>query len=251
VMRPDLYDAPDAPAQHTSTSGVAASPSSIGSGQRLPAAVQARMEHAFAADFSGVRVHPESTRPASIGALAYARGNDIYFSPGHYDPGSTRGLELIGHELTHTIQQRAGRVAVQGKGGGIESDPRLEAEADEMGARAARGEAVQMSAPPSPRAGAAAVPHSVIQRKEVATNFGTFKTTRFRKIEDGVDIVLEFHPDSKKVKAEKIGLTQAVRTLHFDGTRTGIDPTAEQRRTQEGWFIDQFPDQPSPIYLGG
>jgi len=152
VMRPDLHDAPDASTQHTSASAVAASPSSTGSGQRLPAAVQARMERAFAADFSGVRVHPESTRPASIGALAYARGNDIYFSPGHYDPGSTSGLELIGHELTHTIQQCAGRVAVQGKGGEIESDPRLEAEADEMGARAARGAAVQMSAPPPPSA---------------------------------------------------------------------------------------------------
>src|SRR5690606_15126398 len=150
--------------------------------------VQAKMERAFVADFSGVRVHPESTRPESIGALAYARNNDIYFSPGHYDPGSTSGLELIGHELTHTIQQRAGRVAVQGKGGEIETDPRLEAEADEMGARAARGEAVQMSSPPSPSAGTAAAPRGVIQRKEVATNYGTFKTTRFQKIERGVDI---------------------------------------------------------------
>jgi hypothetical protein len=48
----------------------------------------------------------------------------------------------LGHELTHVVQQRAGRVTVpaQHKGLPINADPALEQEADEMGAKAARGE---------------------------------------------------------------------------------------------------------------
>ena len=112
---------------------------SSGSGRPLPRAVQSKMERAFGREFSRVRVH-EDRSPLSMGALAYTRGKDIHFAPGEYQPGSRSGQELIGHELTHVVQQQAGRVAIpQGKGLPINENSHLEAEADAMGARAAQG----------------------------------------------------------------------------------------------------------------
>jgi hypothetical protein len=118
-------------------------PSSAGS--QLPQPVQQKMEAAFATDFSDVRIH-QGPQAKSIKALAYTQGNHIHFAPGKYDPNSQAGQKLLGHELTHVVQQRAGRVPVpQGKGTPINADPALEAEADELGAKAARGEQVTVA----------------------------------------------------------------------------------------------------------
>jgi hypothetical protein len=116
-----------------------------GGGNALPPPVQAQMENSFGVDFSDVRIH-EGAAAASIGAVAYTQGNNIHFQPGRYQPGSAQGQALLGHELTHVVQQRAGRVAVpQGKGAPINADPALEDEADSMGARAAQGETATVS----------------------------------------------------------------------------------------------------------
>lgn len=107
-----------------------------GPGQPLPGPVLARMEDFFNADFSGVRVHvgPEAS---SIGALAFTLGSQIHFSPGQYDPQTQRGQRLLGHELTHVLQQRAGRARNPfGSGIAVLQDPLLEAEAERMGLRA-------------------------------------------------------------------------------------------------------------------
>jgi hypothetical protein len=105
-------------------------------GSPLPQAVLAKMEAAFDADFSQVRVHvgPQASR---IGAVAFTTGNDIYFAPGRYAPESMQGQQLLGHELAHVIQQRSGRVRASGNGVSVVQDFALEAEADRLGARAA------------------------------------------------------------------------------------------------------------------
>jgi hypothetical protein len=108
-----------------------------GAGQRLPESVQQKMESFFGSDFSDVRVHvgPEAS---SIGALAFTYGSDLYFAHGQYDPGSAHGQRLLGHELTHVVQQRAGRVRNPfGSGVAVVQDPGLEAEAERMGIRVA------------------------------------------------------------------------------------------------------------------
>jgi hypothetical protein len=91
--------------------GVAApaTPGATGGGQPLPAAFRARMEPAFGADFSSVRVL-EDPAAAAMGALAFTRGTDIHVAPGHHDPASQQGQELLAHELTHVVQQPQGRV---------------------------------------------------------------------------------------------------------------------------------------------
>lgn len=143
AIRPDLH----APPAQRKSAGEAhgradASPAS-GSGRPLPENVQAKMEHAFGADFSNVRVH-EGPQAQAIGALAYTQGTDIHFAPGRYDPHSGSGQELLGHELTHVVQQSQGRVqaSTQARGVAVNDAPALEHEADQMGARAARGQQV-------------------------------------------------------------------------------------------------------------
>lgn len=120
-------------------------------GQSLLDPVRREMEAVFGADFSTVRIH-EDIRATRLGARAFTRGEEIHFAPGNYDPTSLAGKALLGHELSHVLQQRSGRVRVDNDHAyPINLDPSLEAEADAHGERAARGEvtrAPQASLPP-------------------------------------------------------------------------------------------------------
>ena len=117
-----------------------------GAGAPLAEEVRAPMERSFGADFSSVRVHQDASA-AAMGAVAFAHGSDLHFAAGAYQPGTQSGRELLGHELAHVQQQRQGRVSSpQGKGAPINAEPALEAEADRLGAQAARGERVEGAA---------------------------------------------------------------------------------------------------------
>lgn len=161
ALRPDLHQTPILRKSareigYAETSPQGAPPSTIGTtGRPLPTAVQAKMEDAYASDFSAVRVH-EGEHVTAMGALAYTQGSDIHFAPGQYDPGSQRGQELLGHELTHVVQQAQGRVSAgtQASGMPVNTDASLEREADVMGARAARGERAGLPAGPAARSSA-------------------------------------------------------------------------------------------------
>ena len=63
------------------------------------------MESSFGTDFSSIRVHPDSSKAPEVGALAYTQGTDIHFAPGQFKPETSAGQQLLGHELTHVIQQ--------------------------------------------------------------------------------------------------------------------------------------------------
>src|SRR5215468_10816953 len=138
-------DATAAPAEDPAQAHAAATPDPINpTGMR--ASVQAKMERSFQTDFSSVRIHEQSSLATGLGAIAAAKGDEVHFAPGAYHPDTPSGQEVLGHELAHVMQQRAGRVATaQAKGdqsvGGttLNVDHALEREADEMGARAARG----------------------------------------------------------------------------------------------------------------
>lgn len=106
-------------------------------GWALPKEVQTKMESALGGDFSDVRIHVGS-EVAAIGAVAFTWGSDIHFAPGYYNPHSMQGQQLLGHELAHVLQQRAGRVRNPfGNGTAVVQDHALEAEADRLGMRAA------------------------------------------------------------------------------------------------------------------
>jgi len=108
-------------------------------GNRLPDIVANKMQNSLHVDTSNVNIHQNSSSATDVGALAYTQGNDIHFAPGQYNPESPQGQELIGHELTHVVQQRAGRVkpTTEIAGHPVNDDPKLEREADSMGKRAA------------------------------------------------------------------------------------------------------------------
>jgi hypothetical protein len=126
-------------------SGARATLAGGGSGQGLDEGVRGTMEQSFGADFSSVRVHQDG-QAESLGAQAFAQGDDLHFAPGKYDASSQSGQALIGHELAHVVQQRAGRVSTgQAKGGQVHTDLSLEAEADRAGEAASRGAQVSMA----------------------------------------------------------------------------------------------------------
>ena len=103
------------------------------SGVPLPKGVLQKMESVFDTDFSNVRIHTGGYQAESIGAMAFTTGNDIYFAQGQYNPHSLHGQRLIGHELTHVVQQRSGRVRNVFNGGvTVVNDPGLEAEAERI-----------------------------------------------------------------------------------------------------------------------
>ena len=106
-------------------------------GQPLPPPVRQKMESFFKTSFADVRVHVGPQAPA-IGALAFTQGSHIHFAPGQYNPASPQGQQILGHELAHVMQQRAGLVRNPfGSGVAVVRNHRLEAEADMMGMRAA------------------------------------------------------------------------------------------------------------------
>jgi hypothetical protein len=112
-------------------------------GLPIPDQVRAKMETAFGADFSDVRVHV-GQEAAALGAIAYTWGTNIHFAPGQYNPNTIQGQKLLGHELWHVVQQRSGRVSNPFGGGvAVVQDHALEAEADRMGVKAAMTPQVQ------------------------------------------------------------------------------------------------------------
>lgn len=75
-----------------------------GPGSSLPAELQESMGASIGADFSGVRIHTGAGADRAsrrLSARAFAKGRDLYFRDGEYDPGSREGRHLIAHELAH------------------------------------------------------------------------------------------------------------------------------------------------------
>ena len=103
----------------------------------LPDAMREKMENAFGADLSAVKVY-ESQAVEDAGANAVAQGSNIAFAPGMLDFTSYSGQALLGHEISHVVSQARGEVT----GSGFLNDRALEARADREGATAAAGQQV-------------------------------------------------------------------------------------------------------------
>ena len=106
--------------------------------QALPEETRAEMEKSFGQSLGDVRVHPDSDR-AGGATHAVTEGKDVHFAPGKFAPGTEEGDCLIGHELAHVVQQEGGAASVQAFEEGARRGL-LEADADQAGERAARGE---------------------------------------------------------------------------------------------------------------
>jgi hypothetical protein len=106
---------------------------SRGSSAPLPEPLKAGVERLSGVAVDDVRVHADSPVPAVLGAHAFTWGRHIHVGPGqqHHLP----------HEAWHAAQQLRGRVAATEARAGValNTDPRLEGEADRMGAAAVTG----------------------------------------------------------------------------------------------------------------
>jgi hypothetical protein len=122
------------------------SPSSMSFAQ-MNMSLQAKMQNSFGTSFQNVNIHQNDNSATQMGALAYTQGNNVHFAPGQFNPNTQGGQELLGHELTHVVQQRQGRVqpTKQGKGMSVNDNPSLESEADNMGRKAANGQQVDVA----------------------------------------------------------------------------------------------------------
>ena len=96
----------------------------------MPDNLKSGVEQLSGMDLSDVRVHYNSDKPITAGALAYAQGNDIYLGPG-------QDMHLP-HEVWHVVQQAHGKVrpTLQLNDLTVNDDVGLETEADVMGGRA-------------------------------------------------------------------------------------------------------------------
>ena len=161
-----------------------------GGGQPMPEGVRRDMESHFKTDFSAVRVHVGAHVPM-IGALAFTTGNSIHFAPGHYQPNTPQGRQLLAHELTHVVQQRSGRVRNPfGSSLAIVQDTALEAEAERMALRLATSRPAAPLPAPRIQARLAVLPGRSVQRmsrkerKAHATFLNTTATTLFNSTVD-------------------------------------------------------------------
>lgn len=104
-------------------------------------------------DLSDVNVHHNSDKPAQVGALAYAQGNDIHLGAGQE--------QHLAHEAAHIVQQREGRVQANTEVGGmpVNNQSSLESEADSMGEKA-----LQMKAESTVQQVGGEAPGKTIQR---------------------------------------------------------------------------------------
>ncbi len=100
----------------------------------LPQQLKSGMENMTGVALDDVKVHRNSSKPASVQAHAYAQGTDIHLASGQE--------KHLPHELGHVVQQKQGRVQptmTLGNGVPVNDSPALENEATAMGEKALQG----------------------------------------------------------------------------------------------------------------
>ena len=96
----------------------------------MPDNLKAGIESLSGFSMDDVRVHYNSSKPATVQALAYTQGTDIHVAPGQE--------KHLPHEAWHVAQQMAGRVSptMNINGMPVNDNAALEHEADVMGEKA-------------------------------------------------------------------------------------------------------------------
>ena len=102
--------------------------SGAGAPQPMSPQLREKFEPGFGADFSNIRIS-RGHIPEEMGVEAVAQGTDILLDEG-------AGMDVLGHELAHVVQQAQGRVD---GGYPVVENAALEQEADVMGERVSSG----------------------------------------------------------------------------------------------------------------
>jgi hypothetical protein len=101
-------------------------------GRPLDSPLREFFESRFRTSLVHIRIHTDAHAAAAaacLNARAFAWGRHIVFAAGQYQPGTTTGMRLLAHELTHAIQNQDEPTDGQPIRLGSPDDP-LEREAD-------------------------------------------------------------------------------------------------------------------------
>jgi len=202
----------------------------LGGGRQLPGAEREKFEQGFGTDLSKVRVHDDAAAQGaaeSIGAQAFAMGNDIFLGKG---AGSKP--EIMAEELAHVVQTKGEQALREGAKGVSEFADKAEAQAREAAQKVLRGaEALGLKNDNKRRA---------IHRAEDKTTEGQkSKIPRSVAVRMGGKqtsvAIPQQAPDTETVRVGLIsigipGLTVANGEFHFDKT-TGQMRTGKARAT--------------------
>ena len=230
-----------------------------GGGRSLDTGIQRQMESAFGTNFSGVRVHTDSTADAlnqSLSARAFTTGQDIFFRQGEYNPGSSSGKELLAHELTHVVQQTG---TVRGKLAIGEAGDRYEQEADKVAsevlqrldapAAVQRQEAIEEELQAKPEITAlqrqeepdeelqAKPSISALQRQEEAKNPN--QTGLPDELKAGVENLSGYSLDDVRVHYNSSKPAQLQALAYTQGTEIHVAPGQEEHLPHEAWHVVQ------------
>ncbi|OWL94622.1 hypothetical protein CBQ26_15115 [Deinococcus indicus] len=202
-----------------------------GGGNPLPEAVQRHLEQGLNHDLSRVRIHDDAEADKlakGVNAIAFTTGMDIFFQAGRFNPNTRGGLELLAHEVTHTVQQSRGKV-----GPGVDPDAGLESEAQTMGARlAARMPAVDRPATSRRRTRPAFTPTTTFQRRAAGTPalqappLVSVGRVGIIKHSDGANLREQPNPQARKVTPSPVPV----------GTKVGVIS-----QTSDGWSRVSLP----------
>jgi len=76
-------------------------------GEPLPSSIASSFSRRFQQDLRSVTVHTDAAAAeavSSLGANAMARGSEVFFRQGAFQPSSAEGQALLAHELAHVVQ---------------------------------------------------------------------------------------------------------------------------------------------------
>lgn len=212
----------------------------------LPDDLKANMELDSGLDLSEVRVHYNSSLPATMNAYAITQGMNIYLASG--------AEKYLPEEAAHLLQQLKGKVKpdVSLTNGtddvSMNVDDNLEMDAVQKGkeldkAPTPKTELTDLKKPKVPT-------DEVIQRATKSSHYGDFiiddAKYDFNDANTELDFDVEFKPKDT-VDATKVGLSQIVKNT-MGGNNVVLEPNQEAKMSDEGFRIDRVASYTNPIY---
>ncbi|BDS12677.1 hypothetical protein [Aureispira anguillae] len=211
----------------------------------LPDELKTNLENMSGMALDHVKVHYNSSKPAKLGAYAYAKFPNIYIAPGQE--------KYLPEEAWHMVQQMQGRVgATQNVNGTpINDNPSLEKEAIQEGKKAANSIQQNKKKDLVQKKGQ----QGVVQRAKIEkkSHYGTFSVDdakyKFINSDGQLDLDLTFEPTGN-ADATKVGLVQVIKDQK-NGKTNFIDPNSSTKATKNGSYVDQLSDNLNPLYATG
>ncbi len=193
-----------------------------GAGRLLDAPLRREMEHDFAADFSGVRIHTDASAAGlndMVRARAFTHGQDVFFNAGEFEPHTSAGRHLLAHELTHVVQQSPSARSVpsvqrDGPKPGSPAD-KLETAKNELKAKFGLKDVSEQGG----------VAWTESQLKKIAGLFSKMSTEEQERLQ-GVTLVLTDKFPSKTLKGKTFNIAGTTYgTFRVELTPTGVSDT--------------------------